>query len=65
MSCAQTFEDHEPIDLAAAIVHGCHSRILLVSCYFTDSQGACALNLTKLASLGGFIHTMYLPYVIV
>ena len=65
MSCAQTFEDHEPIDLAAAIVHGCHSRILLVTCYLTDSQDASALNLTKLARLGALVHTLNLPYVIV
>ena len=38
LSCAQTVEDHEPTDFAAAIVHGCHSRILLVTCYYTDSR---------------------------
>ena len=64
-SCAQTVKDHEPIDFAAAIVHGCHSRILLVTYYLTDSDGACALNLTKLARLGAFVHTMHLPHVIV
>ena len=31
LSGAQTVEDHEPIDVAAAIAHGCHSRILLVT----------------------------------
>ena len=30
VSCAQTVDDHEPTDFAAAIVHGCHSRILLL-----------------------------------
>ena len=65
LSCAQTVESHEHIDFAAAIVHGCHSHILLVTCYFTDSQGASALNLTKLARLGALVCTMNLPYVIV
>ena len=65
LSCANPVEDHEPIDFAAAIVHGCHSRILLVTCYLTDSQGASALNLTKLARMGALIQTMHLPYVIV
>ena len=65
LSCAQTIEDHEPIDSAVATVHGCHSRILLVTCYLTDSQGARALNLTKLARLGALVHAMHLPYVIV
>ena len=65
LSCANSVEDHQPIDFAAAIVHGCHSRILLVTGYITDSQGASALNLTKLARLGALIHTMHLPYVIV
>ena len=65
LSCAQTVEEHEPIDFAAVTVHGCHSRILLVTCYLADSQGASALNLTKLARLGALVHTMNLPYVIV
>ena len=65
LSCTQTVEDHEPIDFAAAIVHGCQSRILWVACYLTDSQGASALNLTKLARLGALVHTMNLPCVIV
>ena len=65
LSCAQTVEDHEPIDVAEAIVHGCHSRFLLVTCYITDSQGVGALNLMKLARLGALVHTMNLPYVIV
>ena len=65
LSCARTVEDLEPIDFAGVIVHGCHSRILLVTCYLTDSQGASALNLTKLARLGALVHTMNLPYVIV
>ena len=47
-----TAEEHEPIDFAAAFVHVCHSRIMLVACYLTDSQGASALNLMKLARLG-------------
>ena len=55
LSCAQTVEDHEPIDFAAAIVHGCHARILLVTCYLTDSQGTSELNLTKLARLGAIV----------
>ena len=55
LSCAQTVEEREPIDFAAAIVHGCHSRILLVACYLTDSQGASALNLTKLARFGPLV----------
>ena len=65
LSCVKSVENHEPIDFAAAIVHGCHSRILLVTCYLTHSQGASALNLTKLARLGALIHTLHLPYVIV
>ena len=65
LGCANSVEDHEPIDFAAAIVHGCHSRFLLVICDLMDSQGASALNLTKLARLETLIHTMHLPYVIV
>ena len=33
--------------------------------YLTDSDGACALNLTKLARPGAFVYTMHLPHVIV
>ena len=55
----------EPIDFAAAIVHGCHSRILLVTCHLTDSQGASAFNLAELARLGALVHTMNLTFVIV
>ena len=65
LSCVKSDEDHEPIDFAAAIVHGCHSRILLVTCYLTDSQGASALNLTKLARMGALIQTLHLPCVMV
>ena len=60
LSCVKSDEDHEPIEFAAAIVHGCHSRILLVNCYLTDSQGASALNLTKLARMGALIQTLHL-----
>ena len=33
LSCAQTVEDHEPIDLVAAIVRGCHSCIFVGDLY--------------------------------
>ena len=62
LSCAQTVEDHEPIDVAAAIVHGVPPAHFVGDLLPHELPGR---QLTKLARLGALVHTMHLPYVIV